>query len=241
MSDSAIHTTPGNSLHERMSHFLALASPHLSWETAIATPDVAAIDLGRLLGRLQPLLADASRDMADASDIWAIIGLGRNEVQTARVLTWLLDPRGSHGMGAGYLSAFWERIPEVQRPFALAGARKAMRETVPLGDSKNRIDIEVEGDDFVLFVEVKVDAIEQPEQIQRYHQLAEKKAKIRGRSRFAVIFLAPFVPERLPTNCFHLRWSDVSAAIRSAHRNTGRTNQVAIALAVSFSQHVKRL
>lgn len=58
-------------------------------------------------------------------------------------------------------------------------------ETNPTGDCTNRVDIEIDADNFLLFIEVKIDANEQPEQIARYC----KDAKQRSMSRpWAVVF-----------------------------------------------------
>nr|WP_239514982.1 PD-(D/E)XK nuclease family protein [Enterobacter ludwigii] len=65
---------------------------------------------------------------------------------------------------------------------------RVLVETNPTGDNTNRVDIEINADNFFLLVEVKIDSCEQQEQIGRYCS----DARIRAGSRpWAVVFLTP--------------------------------------------------
>lgn len=226
-------------LHERLGELLQKVKPLL--------PEAATARLGLPSeAKLQALLSDlgrqisSSRTVGNAGDIWSVIGLERNEVRTARVLTWLLDPRGSHGALAAYFECLWQRIPDQLRPFELGTVLRATRETVPIGDGQNRVDIEVEGDDFIVFIEVKIDATDGPNQLSRYASVAKIKASVRGKPNFAVLFLTPGRISLLPEHCVHITWLDVSRAIKQAQKANPAAN-VGAHLAASFADHIRSL
>lgn len=226
-------------LHVRLDELLQQVKPFLleAPTTQIGLPSEA---------KLQALLSDlgrhisSSRTIGDAGDIWSVIGLERNEVRTARVLTWLLDPRGSHGALAAYFESLWRHIPDQLRPFELGTVLRATRETVPIGDGENRVDIEVEGDDFIVFIEVKIDAADRPDQLSRYASVAKTKASVRGKPNFAVLFLTPGRLPCLPEHCVHITWLDVARAIKQAKKANTAAN-VGAHLALSFADHIRSL
>ncbi|PYE96605.1 PD-(D/E)XK nuclease superfamily protein [Rhizobium sp. PP-F2F-G38] len=224
----------------RVSVFLAWARPELHPITQPPDVKLVAADVERLIGLLRGPLEKTTMDSGYARDLWRIVGLGRNEVQTARVLTWLLDPRGSHGFASAFLESFWKQIPIGTRPFEMTTARRVTRETVPLGDFRNRVDIEIEADGFVVFVEAKIDAVEGERQLLRYQALAMEKAKLKGCDKFAVVLVAPFVPAELPPHCYTLNWRNVSKAIEEVVRSGANKGRPATALAASFADHVRR-
>ena len=169
-----------------------------------------------------------------------MVGLERNEVRTARVLTWLLDRAGSHGFQNSILSAIWEEIPVDRQPFELGIPLMARRETIPMGDSRNRVDIEIPGHDFLLLIEVKIDAAEQPDQLQRYVTVAKAKAAARNISRYGVLYLTRAHQAMVPESCVHVSWLDVAKAIEKAasRRSSAATGTQ---LAKAFAAHVRAL
>ncbi|HEV7293130.1 MAG TPA: PD-(D/E)XK nuclease family protein [Devosia sp.] len=183
----------------------------------------------------------ASRRRGDALDIWEVASLSRDEVRTARVLTWLLDPHGSHGAGDAYLQALWAEL-EGERilNFALEGPQRTLRENYPLGDLQNRVDVEAIGANFLLFIEVKIDAAEGVDQVARYADLAAKKAAILRRPNWAVLYLSQRAPEQQSERCLHLRWRTVAQAIRSASKAMD-ANDFSTRLALGFARHVSQL
>jgi hypothetical protein len=124
-------------------------------------------------------------------DPWEIAGLRRNEVRNSAILAWLLDPEGSHGFGDRPLVALLHYVHQWRKTFFPKSAGQYCRvevETNPTGDETNRVDIEIDAQNFFLLIEVKIDAAEQEKQIQRYCQEAEIRAA--GRDK-AVVFLTP--------------------------------------------------
>jgi hypothetical protein len=85
--------------------------------------------------------------------------------------------------------------------------------TYPLGNSDSRVDIDIDGAKFVLFVEVKVNASKRPDQVARYRRLAHEAAN--GRS-FGVLFLCRSLV-RLDLSekdqVVAITWHDVAASI----------------------------
>lgn len=68
----------------RLAHFLRLQKPLLASQSS---PQAALghEKLGNLIAELSPHLAQRAA-AGDATDIWSVIGLRRNEVNTARIL-----------------------------------------------------------------------------------------------------------------------------------------------------------
>lgn len=157
-----------------------------------ATIDAAAL-AAWLADLEQPLLA--ARLGAFDFDPWAVADLGRDELRNTRVLSWLLNPRGNHGLGNAGLSAL---LAAVNRHFQSKSNDDAWTdpgrfcrvrtEINPNGEIDDRVDIEIDAEKFYLIVEVKIDAPEQPGQLERYGLQAEVRAA--GRA-WAVIFLTP--------------------------------------------------
>ncbi|MBF0680339.1 MAG: PD-(D/E)XK nuclease family protein [Devosia sp.] len=226
---------------QRVSNFLRDAAPHLKEAQSFSTYLPASSQLRVLLDKLAPALVNNRTHADGAADIWQIIGLGRDEVRTGRILTWLLDPRGSHGLGTAFLSSLWRHLPEQHRPFDIATARRARRETVPLSDKVSRIDIEIEGAEFLLFIELKISAAVGKGQLQKYDKLGQDKAHLTGNRRRALMLISPENPQDLPENCFHLSWTHVATAIEAVVRERRGANNISIGLAASFAEHLRRL
>lgn len=228
----------GDDLAVRLAGFLRLQKPLLAPQ---GSPEAALghEELGKLIAELSPHLA-LRATAGDATDIWSVIGLKRNEVHTARVLTWLLDPLGSHGYQDAILSALWQQIPVALQPFELGKAKKARRETVPLGDTQNRVDIEIEGDDFLLIIEVKIDAGDQPDQLTRYLHIAKTKAGARNLLRYGVLYLTRSRSVSDLKGCVPVTWLDIARAIETAASSRPLTS-VGIQLGLSFANHIRAL
>jgi hypothetical protein len=203
---------------------------------------------GRLDGldaRLPIVIAAIATPIADArasgafANLWTVAGLRRDEVRTASVLGWLLDPRGSHGCGPAFAVALWSAARGEALGFDLSKLRRATTEVCPLGDQSNRVDVALEGDDFLVFVEVKVDAGLQPDQLQRYAVAATNAAALRGKPHAAVVYLAPWKAP-LPAGCVHVTWRDVARAIRKACPAPSQATFIDQA-ALQFAAHVEKL
>ncbi|MDY4350628.1 PD-(D/E)XK nuclease family protein [Pectobacterium brasiliense] len=136
----------------------------------------------------EPLEAVQHRSLS--FDPWEVAGLERKEVRNTAVLAWLLDPEGTHGFGRLPLQAFLQVIRHSRDDIPADYHRycRVQVETNPTGDNTNRVDIEIDADNFFLLIEVKIDASEQQEQVARYCT----DARVRATSRpWAVVFLTP--------------------------------------------------
>ena len=123
-------------------------------------------------------------------DPWEVAGLGRDEVRNTSVLAWLLNPRGSHGMGSAVLTGLLSYINRQNSHFSDSEGNfcNVRTETCPNGDLSDRLDIEIDAENFYLIIEVKIGAIEGNEQLIRYARLAQTQ---KGQRPWAIIYLTP--------------------------------------------------
>lgn len=209
------------SVRRFLSDFAALRGvPKVSQHGPIMGPVINPERLSQFIERFKTLL-QVARTGGALIDLWEVAGLGRDELRTAAVLAWLLDPRESHGREARIFASF---VQEVQRrndkkliPEKLLSSNYlVMTEAYAIGDSANRVDILVEGSEFVVIIEVKIDAAEGDNQIARYVEVAASKAAVLGTDHYAVVFLAPNSHGKVgrqPRNLLIATWADVAAAI----------------------------
>lgn len=128
-------------------------------------------------------------------DPWQVAGLKRDEMRNSKVLSWLLNPRGSHGFGSALLLALLNEINSClvkneQSTFDLKVSNncRVKEEQCPDGNQGNRVDIEIDDANFYLIIEVKIDAYEQDSQLERYANLAQKRANNRI---WGIIYITP--------------------------------------------------
>ncbi|CAM3303237.1 MULTISPECIES: PD-(D/E)XK nuclease family protein [Yersinia] len=161
-------------------------------------------------------------------DPWEVAGLGRKEVRNTAVLAWLLNPEGTHGFDRLPLQAFLQAIRHDRNdiPKDFNHYCRVRVETNPTGDNTNRVDIEIDADNFFMLIEVKIDAGEQKEQISRYCSDAMQRAVQRP---WVVVFLTPhggkpltsgleFKAEDVPC----LSWWHLAAAMESSLQSSYR-------------------
>ena len=151
-------------------------------------------------------------------NVWAVAGLKTNELRNAAVLAWLFDPNQSHGFGSSILRAFIDQIHKhydgiFPLPLNALGAYSVSTECYPLGNMESRVDIVVDGQEFVAIIEVKIGAVEGDRQIVRYLDLAKAKAKVRNSDAYCVIFLSPVRRPQPLENVIMATWTDVARAI----------------------------
>ena len=151
---------------------------------------VDAIKLGDFLAELAKPL-EASRQGAFHFDPWEVAGLRDNEVRNSGVLAWLLNPHASHGFGhagmTGLLTTV-NRHSDGKFPVESGQFCRVRTETNPNGEMADRVDIEIDAENFYLIIEVKIYAPEQAEQLERYCRQAKERA---GSRPWAIIFLTP--------------------------------------------------
>ena len=136
----------------------------------------------------QPMI-DA-RKGAFQFDPWEVAGLGRDEVRNSAVLAWLLNPKGSHGLGDVAMSGLLGDLRHFDNAFpsTCGNSCRVRVESNPDGDIGNRVDIEIDDEYFYVIIEVKVDAPEGEKQMERYGDIASKLA---GSRPWALVFLTP--------------------------------------------------
>lgn len=185
------------------------------------TININTAELTEFLSQLsEPLKVVQHRSLS--FDPWEVAGLGRKEVRNTAVLAWLLDPEGTHGFGRLPLQAFLRAIRHNRNdiPEDYLHYCRVQVETNPTGDNTNRVDIEIDADNFFLLIEVKIDACEQQEQVARYCSDARLHAMSRP---WAVLFLTPrggkpltygldFKPEDVPC----ISWRHLATVLESS-------------------------
>ena len=200
--------------------------------------------LRSVLDALREPLAEA-RSLGAFLNAWTAAGLRRDEVRNAAVLASLLDPGLCPATGPVFLREILsaaggggEHVPYE----TLVGDGYTVRtEDCPLGGGENRVDVTIEGRDFLLFIEVKIDAREGVQQLERYDGVLRDKARLLGKTP-ALVYLSPRPPANLPSGALHLTWLDVSSAARKASKPArGSRQSVAEALLAQFSVHSARL
>lgn len=188
---------------------------------------------------------------------WEAAGIGHNEVRNSALLAWLLDPRESHGFGRAPLHALLQLINAKRADFPLGYQRYCRIEVEknPSGDSRNRVDIEIDTDAFFLLIEVKIRAGEQEEQMQRYCEEAAARA---GARKWAVVFLTVHGgasltagPDALPEQVPAISWRRLSNALRAAvsapyqdiisSQPVSPSRLMAACAALHFIDHIRKL
>lgn len=243
---AAAHT-PGST--DRLERFLREARPYLREVRRAQTPTFKSLApsaqvLAALFEQLQAPLARARMDGARLN-VWTTAGLKRDEVRNAGVLAALFDPARSGVRAQAFLSAFLTRVQGEDRsvlptPEELKTGYVVQTEACPLGASDTRVDLSIEGEDFLLLIEVKIDAGEGREQLSRYAQVLANKASLLGK-RPALVYLSPLPAKAPPAGTFYADWRAVQDAARAAVaavKTSDRTFQDH--LLGQFAQHVTR-
>ena len=239
-------------LAEMLPSFFEKLGLALEEDKANAEPVVerksALIDTDKLEGFLksleQPL--QIAKQSGWLCDPWQVAGLKRDEVRNSRVLSWLLNPRDSHGFGDRLLVALLAEIKLPSFPLTVSKNCRVKEEQCPDGDQSNRVDIEVDDEKFYIIIEVKINASESDGQLAKYVGQAEKKA--RGRY-WTVIFLTisgrppksagDYINKVIPISWRRL--ADVLAnALKSEDKKTEAHAMVTALLAKSFFRHIRQ-
>jgi len=178
------------------------------------------------------------------ANAWRSTGVGHDELRNTAVLRWLLDRLGDHGQGPDLLVALLEHLalPELAALARLAPYHARVEQRLSeAGDS--RVDIAIEGADFMLIIEAKVGTPEGNDQLERYHAYLQS---IPGKRQRALIFLTPDGrPARNPAlraAVLPLAWATLAEVI-DAHlrRHPGIASQPAGLLLTHFAEHVRGL
>jgi PD-(D/E)XK nuclease superfamily len=149
------------------------------------------------LGRLSNLAEENARKHAANFNIFWVLGVHRREVQThSAFLAELLDPKGAHGQGFVFLERllqYCRRFPDFpQVTHSMLENAKWEITTEKTADGC-RLDIVVECREeprFLMVIENKVGASEQPDQIKRYGQWITEKQECPP-ERCALLYVTP--------------------------------------------------
>lgn len=222
LSDKSRISAHPQSLVERLSSFLQVLRPMIRPEVQAAETTVSEAGawlnrerLAAAIAALAPKLAE-TRQHGGEINVWQVAGLKRAEVRNAAVLAALWSPAGIGDRAASFLSGFLRRL---RHPEALPSREELARgyvvrtEHCATGAATERVDITIEGESFVLAIEVKIGAGEGKEQLARYRESVEDWARNRCK-RGAVILLAPF-QTKVP-GIIHADWRDVVSAARAS-------------------------
>ncbi|MDM1020914.1 PD-(D/E)XK nuclease family protein [Acinetobacter sp. VNK23] len=175
-----------------------------------------------------------------AVNVWQTAGLKNEEVRHSKVLKWFLDCRGDHGQGNAILLQLLKELPvlekyQPQRYFAT-------EECCPLGNQESRVDIEIDADEFLLFIEIKINATEGKDQLQRYIDIAQAKAKNRD---WLIVYLTRDgkLPERYQSyekdnKVIALSWKKLSKVLYEYTKGK-EVNNRSIWLVKQFADHIK--
>lgn len=175
-------------LISKLQNFFTLITPLLKKSTPAApTPEINVDQLQLWFSNLEAPIERAQQG-AFAFNPWIVANIKRDEVRNSSVLAWLLNPKGSHGLGKLALKALIDGISSHGVVLDIAGDCTVRTESNPDGNRTNRVDIEIDAEHFYLLIEVKIDAREGINQLSRYGGLCEKRADPRP---WAIIFLTP--------------------------------------------------
>ena len=170
------------------------------------------------------------------TNVWQTSGLKKDEVRNSQVLKWFLDCNADHGLENLVLDIL---LKNTSIKCSTPEKYYSYTETYPINDGKNRVDIEIESPELLLFIEVKIEASEGFEQLKRYQEIAEKKAK--GK-QWAIIYLTQ--NGKLPPNYSKseylnpLSWARFSSAILQ-HTQKFNKQTHNIWLLSQFAEHLK--
>jgi hypothetical protein len=99
-------------------------------------------------------------------DLLAVLGRERRETYHSTMLGWLLDPGAPNGLGTRFLRRF---LIEVDPAFSSITEERLESVSVQceVARLESRTDVVIFGNDFTVAIEVKVDAVEGPDQCLR--------------------------------------------------------------------------
>ena len=160
------------------------------------------------------------REWAEArSDLMAVLGVSRKEEPHSAAIAWLLDPRGSHGLGTEFSSRFLATCGVERTVNDLRSATVACEEVALYSRRPCRADIVLRTGRPVVF-EAKIDALDPEGQCELLVKAFSKKA--RGHEIPTFVFLTEdgrpprFPPSAHGVDMNRARYSAVTASLRAA-------------------------
>jgi PD-(D/E)XK nuclease superfamily len=235
----------------RLAVFLEQARP--LWPQPIkAKPiEIDAEKFEQFLDKLRTPL-QAVREAGLRINPWVVAGLERREVANTAVLAHLWTYEQGGTLARNFLAAFLEGckaksvgcMAVYPKGFdsweaALAAGYTIYKEHPPLGEITERLDILIEGTNFLIAVEVKIDAVETQNaegvpQTKRYKDVLAMRGEKTGREHCAVILLSCF---KTTTDAdFSATWGDVVKAAQAVATPPQPSHNQQLIL--QFAQHI---
>ena len=184
----------------------------------------------------QPMLA--AKRLGFAVNVWQTAGLKHNDVLNSQVLQWFLDPQANHGQGDGLLKQFLSLLPEKFQNTFIQHSR-VLAESCPLGENSERVDIEIDTNAFLIFIEVKIDANEGLEQLDRYLHIVQRKASSKP---WMVVYLTRRAElpstHRGKQGLMAISWSQLAAAFLQ-YADAAEADNRSAWLVQQFAQHMQ--
>ena len=109
-------------------------------------------------------------------NVFTVLNMETDEVNThSRLLYEFLRPDGSHGMGDQFLRIFFKVV--LKKDYPQDGSVQVSREKIASvgGEDLGRIDLLLEGSHFCYPIEVKIYAVDQDRQVERYMKYARSQ------------------------------------------------------------------
>jgi hypothetical protein len=194
------------------------------------------------LGKIELAFQDLQQGLSHAKETggiinpWSIAGLKRDEVRNAGALAGLWLPEFGGSVSKRFLAATLDAaLPGPDWNEELDLGYRVETECSPMGDIADRVDLVIEAREYLIGIEVKIDAPLGPLQLERYSASLSRRAALLGR-QCRVIFLAPF---RSPDpSISSITWKDVALAARSATRSRGTPRSFVEELIARFGDHI---
>jgi PD-(D/E)XK nuclease superfamily protein len=238
---------PASTLSDRLSRFVEEFRP-LSVSVLPELHPQGVTDNKLDIEHLETMLRDLHAPLVQARlagalvNVWSAAGLKRDEVRNAAVLATLFDPHSYPETGPDFLCAFLQRTIHAGTSMLPNETELRAGYTVRTEDYsdeqlENRVDLTIESRDFLLVIEVKIDAREGTNQLSRYDHVLQAKAKLLGK-RPALIYLSPRPPQLPPPEIVHATWADVVSAARQVGRAEPTAERSFVAsLLLQFAAH----
>ncbi len=200
--------------------YKAISEKHVSKPpTAVKlTPNFTPDLYQSFFSKFEPLYLN-ERLRGSEINVWGQSGLKQDEVRNTAVLAWWLDCNGSHGLGDLLLKALLAGLPisDTMPPAStINNDYRTKAESLPMGERENRIDIELSGADFLIFIEVKINAGEGYQQLSRYQGLIKKKSESYGMCHGGIVYLTRYGDDKKnEQGCISLSWAQLAHSFRS--------------------------
>lgn len=126
-----------------------------------------------LYGKIE-LIEELQKHRGDKFNIFSILKMERLEVDTHSAFLYeLINPNGTHYQDDKYLRIFIDKVLEIE-DFDFENV-KVGRETFT--NTSRRIDFTIENKDYYIAIEMKIDAIDQDNQLSDYFEYGKKQNK----------------------------------------------------------------